>query len=107
MTPENGEYGGNPVGEYAARKLKLELIGQVMDEYHAARLAGEKPSINEYVKEYAHLQPELEGFLQDEEWMYNAIEPITSKPLPKGILESAWEKLDARIDEHNKMQNST
>lgn len=107
MTPQNEKYGCKPGGEHAAGEHRLELIGQVMNEYHAARLAGEKPSVDEYVKKYAHLQPELEGFLQDEEWMYNALEPITSQQLPDGFIESVKEKLDARIDEFNKLRNST
>ena len=97
MTPENGEYGSKPVDEYASRERRLELIGQVMDKYHTARLAGERPAIDEYVKRYAHLQPELGEFLRDEEWMYNTLGSITSKPLPDGFLESVKEKLDARI----------
>ena len=108
MPYENAGYGNVSMGRYMDRAVRLGLIGDIADQYHARRASGEKPSIEEYVENYSYLQPELKQYLEDVEWMSGILEPlICQNYLPTGLLGSAKKKLDTRIEQYNRRQNST
>lgn len=84
---------------------EFEILAQILEDYHADRIAGRPTTIDQYIRKYAvegELKAEITRYLEAEEWMTEAFKPITSRQLPDGFLESVKEGLDSSINKLEK-----